>query len=85
MAPRTARNSRSNAWCPKLGIEVCGTGGSRRAGEQAAAKLALEAAQQALAAQRRAKRKAAESEVERSPPAVENLASNLPAESVAGD
>lgn len=30
---------------PKLGIQVFGTGSSRRAGEQAAAKLALEAAQ----------------------------------------
>ena len=34
---------------PKLDIQVFGTGGSRRAGEQAAAKLALEAVQQALA------------------------------------
>jgi ribonuclease-3 len=34
---------------PKLGIEVFGRGGSRRAGEQAAAKLALEAAAKALA------------------------------------
>ncbi|MGH8808907.1 MAG: ribonuclease III [Noviherbaspirillum sp.] len=33
---------------PKLDIQVFGTGGSRRAGEQAAAKLALEAAQNAL-------------------------------------
>ncbi|WP_144770178.1 ribonuclease III [Herbaspirillum sp. SJZ099] len=33
---------------PKLEIQVFGTGGSRRAGEQAAAKLALEAVQQAL-------------------------------------
>lgn len=33
---------------PKLDIHVFGTGGSRRAGEQAAAKLALEAVQQAL-------------------------------------
>lgn len=33
---------------PKLDIQVFGTGGSRRAGEQAAAKLALEAVQQAL-------------------------------------
>jgi ribonuclease-3 len=33
---------------PKLEIQVFGTGGSRRAGEQAAAKLALEAAQTAL-------------------------------------
>jgi ribonuclease-3 len=70
---------------PKLELSVRGTGRSRRAAEQSAAKLAFEAAQQALAAQRRAKRKAAESEVERSPPPVEDLASNLPAESVAGD
>lgn len=34
---------------PKLDIQVFGTGGSRRAGEQAAAKLALEAVQAALA------------------------------------
>ncbi len=34
---------------PKLDIQVFGTGGSRRAGEQAAAKLALEAVQNALA------------------------------------
>ncbi|MDP5009226.1 MAG: ribonuclease III, partial [Glaciimonas sp.] len=33
---------------PKLDIQVFGTGGSRRAGEQAAAKLALEAVQRAL-------------------------------------
>lgn len=33
---------------PKFDIQVFGTGGSRRAGEQAAAKLALEAAQKAL-------------------------------------
>ncbi len=33
---------------PKLDIQVFGAGGSRRAGEQAAAKLALEAAQAAL-------------------------------------
>lgn len=33
---------------PKLDIQVFGTGGSRRAGEQAAAKLALEAVQLAL-------------------------------------
>lgn len=33
---------------PKLDIQVFGTGGSRRAGEQAAAKLALEAVQTAL-------------------------------------
>lgn len=33
---------------PKLDIQVFGTGGSRRAGEQAAAKLALEAVQGAL-------------------------------------
>lgn len=34
---------------PKLEIQVFGSGGSRRAGEQAAAKLALEAVQQAFA------------------------------------
>ena len=33
---------------PKLGVQVYGRGGSRRAGEQAAAKLALEVAEQAL-------------------------------------
>jgi ribonuclease-3 len=49
---------------PKLGIQLFGRGGSRRAGEQAAAKLALEAAQQALqktpAAVRKAKPRAAQ-------------------------
>ena len=52
---------------PKLELSVRGTGRSRRAAEQSAAKLAFEAAQQALAAQRRAKRKAAESELDRTP------------------
>jgi ribonuclease-3 len=33
---------------PKLGIQVFGRGGSRRAGEQAAARLALEVAEQAM-------------------------------------
>ena len=49
---------------PKLGIQVYGRGGSRRAGEQAAAKLALEVAEQALlktpAAARKAKPRAAQ-------------------------
>lgn len=49
---------------PKLSIQVFGRGGSRRAGEQAAAKLALEAAQQALvktpAAARKARPRAAQ-------------------------
>lgn len=49
---------------PKLGIQVYGRGGSRRAGEQAAAKLALEVAEQALlktpAAGRKAKPRAAQ-------------------------
>ena len=72
---------------PKLELSVRGTGRSRRAAEQSAAKLAFEAAQQALAAQRRAKRKAAESEAERSVPSPsEDLTASLrPAESVAGD
>ncbi|MEJ7805759.1 MAG: ribonuclease III [Telluria sp.] len=43
---------------PKLGIQVYGRGGSRRAGEQAAAKLALEVAQQALLKTPGASRKA---------------------------
>jgi ribonuclease-3 len=43
---------------PKLDIQVFGTGGSRRAGEQAAAKLALEAVQKALAKTSSAARKA---------------------------
>jgi len=34
---------------PKLNVQVFGRGGSRRAAEQAAASLALEAAQKALA------------------------------------
>lgn len=49
---------------PKLDIQVFGTGGSRRAGEQAAAKLALEAVQLALvkspSAPRRAKPRTAQ-------------------------
>jgi ribonuclease-3 len=43
---------------PKLDIQVFGTGGSRRAGEQAAAKLALEAVQTAMAKTPTAARKA---------------------------
>ncbi|RJG01387.1 ribonuclease III [Noviherbaspirillum sedimenti] len=43
---------------PKLEIQVFGNGGSRRAGEQAAAKLALEAVQAALAKTPAAARKA---------------------------
>ncbi|MFI4938744.1 MAG: ribonuclease III [Burkholderiales bacterium] len=43
---------------PKLDIQVFGTGGSRRAGEQAAAKLALEAAQAVLIKAPSAPRKA---------------------------
>jgi ribonuclease-3 len=42
---------------PKLDIQVFGTGGSRRAGEQAAAKQALEAVQAALAKSATAARK----------------------------
>jgi ribonuclease-3 len=42
---------------PKLDIQVFGTGGSRRAGEQAAAKRALEAVQAALAKTSAASRK----------------------------
>ena len=49
---------------PKLGIQVYGRGGSRRAGEQAAAKLALAAAEQAVqkapAAVRKSKPRAAQ-------------------------
>jgi len=49
---------------PKLDIQVFGTGGSRRAGEQAAAKLALEAVQAALsktpASNRRSKPRSAQ-------------------------
>lgn len=49
---------------PKLGIQVFGRGGSRRAGEQAAAKLALEVAEEALkkapAAARKSKPRAAQ-------------------------
>ncbi|ABR89650.1 ribonuclease III [Janthinobacterium sp. Marseille] len=43
---------------PKLDIQVFGTGGSRRAGEQAAAKLALEAVQAAFVKTPAASRKA---------------------------
>lgn len=49
---------------PKLGIQVFGRGGSRRAGEQAAARLALDVAEQALVktpgAARKAKPRAAQ-------------------------
>ena len=49
---------------PKLNIQVYGRGGSRRAGEQAAAKLALDVAEQALlkspAASRKPKPRAAQ-------------------------
>ena len=48
---------------PKLNVQVFGRGGSRRAGEQAAARLALEAAQQVLAkapAARKSKPRAAQ-------------------------
>jgi ribonuclease-3 len=44
---------------PKLEISVRGTGRSRRAAEQSAAKLALESAQAAMQALRRSKRKTA--------------------------
>jgi ribonuclease-3 len=44
---------------PKLDVSVRGSGRSRRAAEQSAAKLALEAAQAAQAAVRRSRRKAA--------------------------
>jgi ribonuclease-3 len=47
---------------PKLEISVRGTGRSRRAAEQNAAKLAFETAQSALQAARRAKRKTAEAD-----------------------
>jgi ribonuclease-3 len=43
---------------PKLGIQVFGRGGSRRAGEQAAARLALDVAEQAMAKSPAASRKA---------------------------
>jgi ribonuclease-3 len=43
---------------PKLGIQVFGRGGSRRAGEQAAARLALDVAEQAMAKSPPAARKA---------------------------
>jgi ribonuclease-3 len=43
---------------PKLGIQVFGRGGSRRAGEQAAARLALDVAEQALSKSPAAARKA---------------------------
>jgi ribonuclease-3 len=42
---------------PRLGIRVLGSGASRRAAEQAAARRALEAAQQAVPAERRRPRK----------------------------
>lgn len=48
---------------PKLGIQVLGSGASRRAAEQAAAKLALEAAEAAAPARRGRQAKAAASTV----------------------
>ena len=45
MARHTIRNLKIECLVPKLNIQVYGRGGSRRAGEQAAAKLALEAVQ----------------------------------------
>lgn len=55
-----AHNQQFEVEClvPKLDIQVFGTGGSRRAGEQAAAKHALEAVQAALAKAPATKRKA---------------------------
>jgi ribonuclease-3 len=55
-----AHNQQFEVEClvPKLDIQVFGTGGSRRAGEQSAAKRALEAVQTALAKAPAAKRKA---------------------------
>ncbi len=55
-----AHNQQFEVEClvPKLDIQVFGTGGSRRAGEQAAAKHALEAVQAALAKTPATKRKA---------------------------
>jgi ribonuclease-3 len=58
-----AHNQQFEVECsiPKLGIQVLGGGGSRRAAEQAAAKLALERAQAVLpAASRRARGRAPE-------------------------
>lgn len=54
-----AHNQQFEVEClvPKLDIQVFGTGGSRRAGEQSAAKRALEAVQAALAKAPAAKRK----------------------------
>jgi ribonuclease-3 len=70
---------------PKLELSVRGTGRSRRAAEQSAAKLAFEAAHQALAAQRRAKRKAAESELDRASAQVVADAPVQSVEPVTGD
>lgn len=55
-----AHNQQFEVEClvPKLDIQVFGTGGSRRAGEQAAAKRALEAVQAALVKSPATKRKA---------------------------
>src|SRR5690606_14740556 len=55
-----AHNQQFEVEClvPKLDIQVFGTGGSRRAGEQAAAKRALEAVQAMLAKVPATKRKA---------------------------
>jgi ribonuclease-3 len=56
---------------PKLGIQVLGSGASRRAAEQAAAKLALEAAEAAGAATRRTRQAKASAASTSSGPAAE--------------
>ncbi len=70
-----AHNQEFDVECgiPKLEISVRGTGRSRRAAEQAAAKLALDQAQAAWQAARRSKRKA-QVEADTAPAAVSTVA-----------
>jgi ribonuclease-3 len=68
---------------PKLDIQVFGTGGSRRAGEQAAAKLALEAVQSALSKTPSANRKAKPRAAQLKLAGIATIQSEAPANAVA--
>jgi ribonuclease-3 len=69
---------------PKLSIQVFGRGGSRRAGEQAAARLALEAAEQALVKTPSTARKARPRAAQLKLAGIATVQPDAPAESVAG-
>jgi ribonuclease-3 len=68
---------------PKLSIQVFGRGGSRRAGEQAAARLALEAAEQALVKTPSTARKARPRAAQLKLAGIATVQPDAPAESVA--